>query len=280
MFTYVDNKRCRVANFMNVRFLICNDCNLRCNYCHNEYQGSIYCQRAENKRNFSKEIIYKTFKEYNLNNVDSIKISGGEPFLKPKEVIKIIEFSSNINKKNIILTNATIHNSNLFNKIIEHKTHEIRINLPTFDVLKYKSITKASNENVKILYDNIDYFAKNNIPISLNVVLMCHFNEIKSFILEYITSVITVYKPMGFKSIRFIINDWLPDKDYYFDKSYEVFASLINTSGIQRRGRIIDFNDYYIPISLIKCNINEESDVYLIPPGIVLTNHTKGKAYD
>jgi len=266
----------RTVNFMNARFLICNGCNLRCDYCHNEYQGGI----DESEENFSKETIYKTFKEHNLNNVNSIKISGGEPFLKTKEVSEIIEFSSSINKRIVILTNATIHNLSLFDKIIEHKTHEMRISLPTFDISKYKNITKANDEDVKVLYDNIVYFAKNNIPVSLNVVLVCHFNEIKSFILNYIETAMTTYKSMDFKSIRFIINDWLPDKDNYFDKAYEVLASLTNTSGIQRRGRIIDFNDYYIPISLIKCDMNEESDVYLIPPGIVLTNHIKGKAYD
>jgi len=262
---------------MNIKFLICNNCNLRCDYCHNEYQGGVDYQIDESKRNFSQETIYKTLKEYKLSNIDSIKISGGEPFLKPKEVSKIIEFSSSINKRIVILTNATIYNNNLFNKILEHKTHEIRINLPTFDILKYKNITKANEKEVKVLYDNIVYFTKNNIPISLNVVLACHFNEIENFIKQYVS---TAYKLIDFKSIRFIINDWLPDKDYYFNKAYEVLASLTNTLGVQRRGRIIDFHNYYIPISLLKCNMNEESDVYLLPSGIVLTNHIKGKAYD
>jgi molybdenum cofactor biosynthesis enzyme MoaA len=262
---------------MNVKFLICNNCNLRCDYCHNDYQGNVNCQIDKSKRNFSIETIYKTLKEYNINNIDNIKISGGEPFLKPMEVSKIIEFSSSINKRVVILTNATIHNSELFNKIIEHKTDEIRINLPTFDILKYKSITKANDKEVKVLYDNIAYFTKNNIPISLNVVLVCHINEIESFIIEYLT---VAYKLMNFKSIRFIVNDWLPDKDYYFDKTYEVLVSLTDTSGERRRGRIIDFHNYYIPISLLKCNMDEEADVYLLPPGIVLTNHIKGRAYD
>lgn len=265
---------------MNARFLICSNCNLRCYYCHNEYQGGIGCQIAESKI-FTEEIVYKTLSEYNLNNIDRIKISGGEPFLKPNEVGKIIEFSSNINNKNIvILTNATIHNRDLFNKIIEYKIHEIRINLPSFDVSKYKSITKASDENVKTLYDNLDYFAKNNISISLNVVLGCHFNEIESFISDYVKIATTTYKSINFKSIRFIIDDWLPDKNSYFDKAYETLTSLTNALGVQRRGRIMDFNDYYIPISLIKCNMNEDSDIYLIPPGVILTNHIRGKAYD
>jgi len=264
---------------MNVRFLMCNYCNLRCSYCHNEYQGGIDCQTAKSIKNFSKETICKTLEEYNLNNIDSIKISGGEPFLKPNEVIEILEFSSRMNKKSVILTNATIHDSILFNKIIENEVHEIRINLSTFDITKYKNITKANNEQVKVLYDNIDYFTKNKIPISLNVVLVCQPNEIKNFIIDYVKTATTTYKPMNFKSLRFIINDWLSDKDNYFEKANEVLVSLTNTSGKQRKDCIIDFKDYYIPVSLIKCNMNKESDVYLIPPGIVLTNPKKGKAY-
>jgi molybdenum cofactor biosynthesis enzyme MoaA len=263
---------------MNARFLICNNCNLKCDYCHNDYQGGIDFQISE--RNFSKEIIYKTLKEYDHVNIDNIKISGGEPFLKPKEVNEIIEFSSNINKKIVILTNATIYNNDLFNKIIEHKVHEIRINLPTFDISKYKYITKANDKEVNILYDNIFYFANNNIPITLNVVLICHFNEIKKFIQNYLKTVTTTYKSIEIKSIRFIINDWLPDKNVYFDKACKELTSLTNSSGSLRRGRIIDFNDYYIPISLIKCDMNEESDLYFIPPGIVLKERIKGKVYD
>ena len=263
---------------MNARFLICNDCNLKCNYCHNEYQGNR--QISENKVDFSEETIHRTLKEYNINTIDSIKISGGEPFLQPKEVEKIIEFSSSINKRIVILTNATIYNSSLFNKIIEYETSEIRVNLPTFDISKYQKITNANDEKVNVLYDNISYFIKNNIPISLNVVIACHFNEVKSFILDYVKTATSTYRSMPFKSIRFIINDWLPDKDDYFDKTYNVLVSLTNTLGVQRRGRIFDFNDYHIPISLIKCNMNEESDIYLVPQGIVLTNHIKGKAYD
>ena len=263
---------------MNIRFLICNNCNLKCDYCHNEYQGDVDFQIDNSVRSFLKETVCKTLNEYNLNNFASIKISGGEPFLKPDEVSKIIDFSSSINKRIVILTNATIHNSNLFDKIIEHKTKEIRIHLPTFDISKYKSITKASDKEVKILYDNIDFFNKHNIPVSLNVVLAYHFDEIESFIKEYIITANN--KLMNFKSIRFIVDDWLPNKDYHFEKAYKILAVLTNTLGERRRGRIIDFHNYHIPISLIKCDINEESDVYLLPPGIVLTNHIKGKAYD
>jgi len=265
---------------MNARFLMCKNCNLKCGYCHNEYQGGIDRQITENKKKFSKNILDKTLEECNINNIDSIKISGGEPFLKPMEVSEIIEFSSGRNKKIIILTNATIHNSNLFNKIIEHKTHEIRINLPTFNVSEYKSITKASDKNIEVLYKNMAYFAKNNIPVSLNVVLVYDINDTMSFISNYVNIATTTYKSMNFKSIRFIINDWLPTKDNYFDKACEVLASLTGTPGMPRRHRIMDFVDYHIPISLIKCNMNEESDVYIIPPGIILKDHIKGKAYD
>jgi molybdenum cofactor biosynthesis enzyme MoaA len=267
-------------NGRNLRFLICNNCNLRCDYCHNEYQGGINCQISD--RVFSKESIITTLKENNLYNIDNIKISGGEPFLKPKEVNEIIDFSSNIKKNIVILTNATVHNSNLFNKIIENNVSEIRINLPTFDIERYKSITKASDENVKVLYENIEYLNNNNIPISLNVVLMCPSNEIKNFIIDYVKTATTAYKYKKFKSIRFIINDWLPelDKNNYLNEAHKVLASLTKTPGVERRGCIIDFNDYSIPISLVNCKRNDESDVYFVPPGTVLRDFVKGKAYD
>jgi len=258
---------------MNVKLLICKNCNLRCDYCHNDYKGNVNPQTS----NFSIETITQTLSKYNINNIENIKISGGEPFLKPEEVCKIMEYSSNINKKTVILTNATIHNSNLLQKIIEHKINEIRINIPSFDVSKYKNLTKANDNQIKVLYSNIDYLAKNNIPISLNVVLTCHINELENFITEYLTA---AYKLMNFKSIRFIVNDWLPDKENYFDIAHKVIATLTGTSGKLRRGRIIDFRNHRIPVSLSKCNMDEEADIYLVPPGIVLTNHTKGRAYD
>ena len=264
---------------MNVKFLINSNCNLKCVYCHNEYQGNASCQADKNKIKFSRNIILETLNEYGVNNIDNIKISGGEPFLKPKEVIKIMEFASSINKEIIILTNATVYNSALLNEIIKHNINEIRINLPTFDVFKYKDITKANDKETKILFNNIEYFLKNKIPISLNIVLMCRLEKIDDFVKKYLADV-SKYNFKTFKSIRFIVNDWLPDKHNYFDKVNEVICSLTNTLGERRRGRIIDFNDCYIPISLIKCSMDEESDIYLLPPGIILTNYIKGRAYD
>ena len=136
---------------LNVRTLLLEltrQCNLECMHC---FRGE-----SENKY-MSVDMIEKIFK--NIARVDTILLTGGEPFLAIEQLRKITEIlkRDRMNVKNfIIVTNGTILNEEIVNMLFainERSYLEIRISNDKFHVIELEknNLKEKKEKNIKIL---------------------------------------------------------------------------------------------------------------------------------
>jgi len=265
---------------MNLKFLVCKSCNLKCNYCHNEFQGDTSGLTYDQQYSFVENKIHSLIeKKLDINKFDLFKISGGEPFLRPKQISLLLKIANEYSKKKIILSNLTIYNSMILETIILMGVNEIRVNLPSFNYKEYSKITGCSRSYFDNIFKNISILQKHNINIRLNIVVSKPIeSSLYSYIKTYLEKAISINI---FKEVRFIVDERSKNKDVMLYEIFKILSDITSAIGEERRGRIIDFKYNNTIISLSHCVVgNKTSDIYIVPPGVILKNYEMGKAYD
>ncbi len=161
----------------NLRISVTRNCNLRCEYCHHEGE-------KDNKNNTmtSDEIAKITSLAAKLG-VEKVKITGGEPLLRPDitEIIKKIREIKEI-KEISMTTNGVLLNV----KAAELKKaglNRVNVSLDTINPVKYKNITGV--DALKKVKEGIEKAVKENLtPVKINMVILkdINSNEIETMI--------------------------------------------------------------------------------------------------
>ncbi|MCC7554400.1 MAG: anaerobic ribonucleoside-triphosphate reductase activating protein [Methanobacteriaceae archaeon] len=159
-------------------------CPLRCPYCHN---GEI----LENGEEISFEDIKKTI-DKNLDYIDAIVITGGEPLLQLNDLIKLLKYIKSLNRK-IKLDTSGIYPERI-KKILD-------LNLIDYIALdvkapfnKYEEIIGTDiGENVKKSMEIINNYPNVTLEIRTTFVpTLLNKNDIKNLVLEINADIYTL----------------------------------------------------------------------------------------
>lgn len=151
-----------------LRFIIGSGCNYNCFYCHHE---GYY--KKDKVVNLSKKI--KMLKDYaEQNNINSISITGGEPFMYFEELELILD-AFNEEKYTITLnTNLSLLETNL-EKIKNYNKIEFHVNLSSLNLVEHKNIVKASLlDNV---LKNLQLLKGTHHKVCLNIPALKEYND-------------------------------------------------------------------------------------------------------
>lgn len=180
-----------------IRIALCKSCNFQCIFCHSEG-----LDRSGEDRTKSVEEILLAIDRAMENGFTDITFTGGEPFLRYKDIIKIffhlnhkksppdITFVTNgsiVNKE--IIQNAKDYAGNIKFNISLHSSHH--------DI--FKKITQSSVPVSKVL-NNISKIANAGIKVKLNTVVL---NSINSGF-EKISSHIDTAVNLGVYGLKFL----------------------------------------------------------------------------
>lgn len=268
----------------NIKFLINTSCNLKCTFCHNEFQGNTRGLAADKKLLFKKEKIEEILNDFFAvqSGPVTVKISGGEPLLMYEEVYKILEILRTYKiDETILLSNLTLNNDLVYEKLAILGITAVRINVPSLDELEYASIVQAKSAFLNTVQANCLLLKNKGVKIQFNAVIGdAAFTDLSDRLSGYIGSV----KQLGYvEQVTFITDDRSVNKEELFEKIHTEIEKIIGSKGKLRRNRIFEFESDGIQFNVSKCNLedNEESDkdVYIIPPGTRVQNFIKGKAY-
>lgn len=191
-----------------VRLIITNKCNYKCQFCHNEWFG-------KNKIDFLTpdeiEFIYSSLNKWL--NINSATISWWEPLTRKD----FWEITNRLIKRKARLT--LVSNWYFVDKQIEHigKFEKINISIHTFDQDKYKKITWILYDGYNKVINNI-ILARSTYPdlnIKLNTTLVKWLNTSKED-LETVISFANKYKIW----IKFIELFW-DDENKFPQKNLE-----------------------------------------------------------
>ena len=156
---------------------ITQGCNLKCVHC---YEGNFHIQ-SKNKLNLQK---WKNIiDQLALLRVERVVVIGGEPTIN-KDIIEILKYLKSKNIPTTLFTNAFFQDEELRKVIVENNIR-LKISLYGHNSNVHDSITTVSGSFDRLI-ENIKYFSKNSVDISIAVTLMKenenYVNEIEAFI--------------------------------------------------------------------------------------------------
>lgn len=233
-----------------LRLLLTQKCNFKCNFCHKEGVTSIKKELLDYQDYL---FIYQTLKR--LYGWETVSITGGEPLCRP-EIKQILENLYKDNAKITLITNGSLLNKNIE---ICQWLNRITISVHTMDSDKYKEIIGTSFELNKLISNLIEVRNQNpTTNIRFNCTIVKGINDKEQDILK----IINFAENLG-ASIKFI--ELLPNskedennfvsideiEKILFKQNY----NLIETSPLQK---IYSNGNTTIVLARIVCSISKQ----------------------
>ena len=160
----------RVIDYL--RISVTDLCNLRCRYC----MPSAGAKQMERSKVLSFEEIVRLAREFVALGIKKVRITGGEPLLRPG-IVNLIESITKIDGlEDLALTTNGLLLKEYGAKLKEAGLSRVNVSLDTLDPVKYRYITRGGNLN-RVLAGLEEAQRVGLTPVKLNIVLMKDFNE-------------------------------------------------------------------------------------------------------
>ncbi|NLC90852.1 MAG: GTP 3',8-cyclase MoaA [Methanocorpusculum parvum] len=205
----------------NVRIAVTSACDLRCIYCHREGEGDNGCTRDERTSQMTQEEIAELIGVFAELGVRTIKLTGGEPLLRPDLLDIIRSIPPHIESS--LTTNGT-HLAKLADQLKAAGLSRVNVSLDTMDRETYKKIT--GRDRLKDVLDGIDAaLAAGLTPVKLNMVVLKGMNDQE--IDEFLTFVRARGENLILQIIELMdINGWTDDMDPAVHGNAQLVADL------------------------------------------------------
>jgi GTP 3',8-cyclase len=157
----------------NLRISLTPRCNLKCSYCHRE--GEIKAGK-----DIAKEDLREIFRVAELFNINSVKLTGGEPLLR-KDICEIISMIPE-KMQSSLTTNGTLL-ADCAHDLKEAGLSRVNISIDSLDHERYKEI--SGMDYLDRVLEGIDAAIREGLtPVKLNIVMLAGINdgEIENFI--------------------------------------------------------------------------------------------------
>jgi MoaA/NifB/PqqE/SkfB family radical SAM enzyme len=99
-----------------------------------------------------------------------VTLSGGEPFLR-KDIIDIIGYITNAKLEPVIITNGTLFDSEMVNKLKEYPIRQITLSLNGMNPQTHEP-TRGVEGCFQKTIDSIEMLAETGIPVAIETILM------------------------------------------------------------------------------------------------------------
>lgn len=149
-----------------LRACLTSKCNFKCMYCRPGGEG-LFNKIPE----LSIQKLIKVLKKLNAYGFKSVRLTGGEPFIR-KDITKIIDEINNLKTYDPIsvVTNGSLLTDKMVKELSYRNIKSITVSLDTFDPNRFHKITGFNSYNTII--NNILLLKKYNIPTRINMVVM------------------------------------------------------------------------------------------------------------
>ncbi len=159
-------------NAKKLRISVTDRCNMRCVYCM-PYNNTTWFDQSNL---LSYEQIFQIVTIFADLGVDNIKITGGEPTVRPK-IENLVNLLSSIKLiKSISMTTNGLLLEDKVKQLKEAGLHSVNISLDTFNEYRFKSMTGIKGGLKKVL-DSIDAAQSANLQVKINSVIIRGWND-------------------------------------------------------------------------------------------------------
>lgn len=152
----------RLSAPLDVQIELTEKCNQKCFHCYNHWRYS----EEIGKNELNEQDFLLIIKKLVVAGINSITLTGGEPFLRPDLLFSILECCNKNNIKVSINSNATLIKKNYANKIRDLGVTHVLVSLlgleKTHNNITNSNTFKKACEGIAVLIDN-------NIRVSINM---------------------------------------------------------------------------------------------------------------
>lgn len=160
---------------LDVQIEITSRCNHRCRHCYNYWKYELGVQKESTLSSRDLNFIFHQLKR---NKVLSVTITGGEPFLYPKRVLRCLKLAKEVDIMADINSNLTLLNNQIIEELSGFNNIAILVSLISANE-KIHDMIVGSRGAFKRTIDNIQKCIKSGIKISVSMVLTkANFSDI------------------------------------------------------------------------------------------------------
>src|SRR5215213_3171762 len=154
-----------------LRISVTDRCNMRCTYCM-PYNNTTWFEQ-DNLLNFDQIVHIATI--FAIQGIDKIKITGGEPTIRPK-IEDLVKSLSNIDGiRSISMTTNGLLLKGKVKQLKESGLQSVNISLDTFDRKRFKAMTGVDCLD-KVL-ESIDSASSTGMQVKINTVVIRGWND-------------------------------------------------------------------------------------------------------
>ncbi|MDW8034561.1 MAG: GTP 3',8-cyclase MoaA [Nitrososphaerota archaeon] len=151
----------------NLRICVTGKCNLKCFFCHREWDPSNNCSLGPKE-------ISRIIEVASSLGINRVKITGGEPLLR-SDIVEIIRMISPLVDEVSLVTNGVLL-QDYVRELKKAGLSRVNVNLPSLVPSKYRSITGGGN--IEEVFNGINTAVEAGlIPLKINMVILKGVND-------------------------------------------------------------------------------------------------------
>ena len=154
-----------------LRVSVTDKCNLRCIYCMDEKDNTF----LKNDEKLTDDEIYRVVKESSELGIKKVRITGGEPLVRPNLVNLLSKINSIQGIEEIYLTTNGILLTDMIDELAINGLKGVNISLDSLKEERFNKLTRLGKLN-KVL-ESIDKAIALGIKVKLNTVIVDHINK-------------------------------------------------------------------------------------------------------
>ena len=154
-----------------LRVSVTDNCNLRCIYCMDEKDNSF----LKNDEKLTDDEIYRIVKESSKLGIKKVRITGGEPLVRPNLVNLLSKINSIQGIEEIYLTTNGILLTDMIDELAINGLKGVNISLDSLKEERFNKLTRLGKLN-KVL-ESIDKAIALGIKVKLNTVIVNDINK-------------------------------------------------------------------------------------------------------
>jgi organic radical activating enzyme len=267
-----------------LRFLMTDNCNLRCTFCHNEFQGDAVPGRSH-AWNF--ELVERILHEYKGRGLLRAKFSGGEPLLQWDNLNTLLGLCRKSGVGGLtIFSNLTLLSAEKMSQLARLGVEQVHSNLPSFVAERFSARTAQSRWDLDSVLTAARTVRTFGALVQFNLVVPA--SETNSSLTNLLQEELRQAEAVSgsWDALAFIADDWglTPSRTQIWVRdflrsvpgAYEVVSPPERSYEFMWQGKTLYSS---------KCTNWSEADerrladLYVLPPGRIAVDHVRGKAY-
>jgi len=268
-----------------LRFLLTDRCNLRCTFCHNEFQGDVATVRPHQ---WDRELVRQLMLEMSPEASVRVKFSGGEPLLRLQELISLLRATDGLRADDVtVFTNLTLASEYKLTYLHSLGVTRINANLPSFRSDMFASRTGRRRSQLALVLKNARTARSLGLRIQFNLVVPNFPDD--STMREFLEVELCESRKQAdaWDAVSLVADDWLATPASARNAIAAFLADRPDAINVAdgRLPRSREFSWAGKQLLATRCtdwsmpDEIEQADVYVVPPGRVLSAFVRGHAY-